>query len=184
MRRFAVLLSVVGLTVLGTVVLGAQPRAIAQEATPAGDEMMMEGITYEPVSFGLGIDLASPSDLFVARIGLDPGTGFPIDESDPSTGLLVVESGTFTVQVEGPVTVTRGATLGEAMAEAETTEELASASEAVAAGEAVTLEAGDAAYIPASINGEIRNDGEERAVGLAFLVVPAEGMMGAATPAP
>ena len=184
MRRFSVLLSVIGLMVLGTVFLGAQPGAIAQEATPAGDDMMMEGITYEPVSFGLGVDLASPSDLFVARIGFDPGMGFPINESDPSTGLLLVESGTITVQVDGPVTVTRGASISEAMMNAETPEELASAAEVVAAGEAVTLEAGDAAYIPASINGELRNDGEERAVGLAFLVVPADEMMGSATPAP
>jgi hypothetical protein len=34
------------------------------------------------------------------------------------------------------------------------------------------------------MTGEIRNEGKERAVGLAFLVVPPEGMMGEATPAP
>ena len=54
----------------------------------------------------------------------------------------------------------------------------------MAAGEAVTLEAGDAAYLPANMTGDIRNDGQDPAVALAFLVVPPEGMMGEATPAP
>jgi hypothetical protein len=97
---------------------------------------------------------------------------------------LLVESGTFTVQVNGPVSVTRGATLGEAMQSAETTGDLSAAAEAIAAGEAVTLEAGDAAYIPGNLIGEIRNDGQDRAVGLAFLVGPPEAMTGEATPAP
>lgn len=184
MRRFIVLLSMIAVMLIGPMALAAQPGAIAQEATPAADEMAPEGITFEPVAFALGVELVSPADLFVARIGLDPGMGFPLEESDPSSGLLVVESGTFTVQAEGPVTVTRGAGLAEAMGAAETTGDIASASEAFAAGEEVTLEAGDAAYIPASINGEIRNDGEERAVGLAFLVGPPEEMMAEATPAP
>ncbi|MBA2445034.1 MAG: cupredoxin domain-containing protein [Nocardioidaceae bacterium] len=184
MRRLTRLLSVVIVVLLGTVVLRTQPGAIAQEATPASsEEMMPEGITFEPVAFALGVEVASPADLFVARVGLDPGAGFPIEDSDPSAGILVVESGTFTVQVEGPVTVTRGAGLAEAMATAETTGDSSGASEAIAAGEAVTLAAGDAAYIPGSINGEIRNDGQERAVGLAFLVGPPEDMMAEATPA-
>lgn len=181
MRQFRVILSIVVVVLLGSLALRAQPVAVAQEATPSAD-MTMDGATFEPVSFALGVELASPSDLFVARIGLDPGAGFPLEESDPSMGILVVESGTFTVQVEGPVSVTRGAGLGEAMAAAESTGDLSAAAEAIAAGEAVMLEAGDAAYIPSSVNGEIRNDGQERAVGLAFLVGPAEGMTGEATP--
>jgi uncharacterized cupredoxin-like copper-binding protein len=183
MRQFAVLLSFVVVVLLGATTLGAQPRAIAQEATPAAEEMGPEGATFEPVTFALGVDLMSPADLFVARIGLESGTGFPIEESDPTLGLLLVESGAFTVQVEGPVTVTRGAGLSEAMAAAEASGDFSALMEAVAEGEAVTLEAGDAAYIPANVAGEIRNDGQERAVGLAFLVAPPEGMMGEATPA-
>jgi mannose-6-phosphate isomerase-like protein (cupin superfamily) len=46
------------------------------------------------------------------------------------------------------------------------------------------LEAGDAAYIPANVAGEIRNEGQVRAVRLAFLVLPPEAMTGEATPAP
>ena len=183
MRQFRVILSIVVVVLLGTLALRAQPVVVAQEGTPSAD-MAMEGTTFEPVSFAFGVELASPSDLVVARIGLDPGAGFPVEESDPSVGILLVESGTFTVQVEGPVSVTRGAGLGEAIAVAESTGDFSAAAEAIAEGEAVTLEAGDAAYIPGNINGEIRNDGQERAVGLGFLVVPSGGMMTEATPAP
>lgn len=183
MRRFSVYLSIVALMVLGIVALRVQPGAVAQEATPDAD-MAMEGTTYEPVSFALGVELASPSDVFLVRIGLAPGTGFPIEASDPAAGILLVESGTFTVQMDGPVRVTRGASVGEAMGAAESTGDLSAATEAIAAGDAVTLEVGDAAFIPGNITGEIRNDGQERAVGLAFTVGPSEGMMAAATPAP
>lgn len=179
MHRFTTLLSIVALMLLGSVALGARPHAVAQEATPATDEAMgEEGLTFEPVSFALGVEVQSPSDLFIARISMDPGAGFPIEESDPTAGILVVESGTFTVVVEGAMTVTRGATLGEAVAAAEATGDFSEASEAIPAGQEVTLEAGDAAYIPSSVNGEIRNDGNEPAVGLGFLVIPPEEMMG------
>ncbi len=182
MRRFTVFVSVVAVMLVGIVGLDPHPAAIAQEATPAAEEFMPEGITFEPVTFATGVDLMSPADVFVARIGLEAGSGFPIEDSDPSGGILLVESGTFTVQVEGPITVTRGAGLNEAMAAAEATGDFSALMETVADGEAVTLEAGDAAYIPGNVNGEIRNDGEEQAMGLAFLIAPAEGMMGEATP--
>jgi hypothetical protein len=53
--------------------------------------------------------------------------------------------------------------------------------ETAAAGEAVALEAGDAAYIPANSAGEIRNAGQDQAVALAFLVFP---LADEATPTP
>ena len=182
MGRFGLLVSVVAVVLLGIAALAAQPVAMAQEATPGAEEM--EGVTFEPVTFATGIDLPSPGDLFVARASLEPGAVVPIDASDPSLGFLLVESGTITVQVEGPMTVTRGAGLGEAMAAAETSGDLSGLMESIPEGESVTLEAGDAAYIPANSAGEFRNDGQERAVSLAFLVIPAEGMSGEATPAP
>jgi quercetin dioxygenase-like cupin family protein len=183
MRRFSVFLSIVAVMVLGTVTLRVQPAAVAQEATPS-EGMAPEGGTYEPVTFALGVDVPSPADFFVVRIGLEPGTGFPIEESDPAAGILLVESGTFTVHVNGPVSVTRGAELGAAMETAESTGDLGAAAEAIAAGEAVSVEAGDAAYIPVNLKGEIRNDGQERAVALVFLVGAQEDMMAEATPAP
>jgi quercetin dioxygenase-like cupin family protein len=183
MRRFSVFLSTFAVVLLGVVAVLVQSAAVAQEATPS-EGAAPEGGTYEPVTFALGVDLPSPADLFVVRIGLEPGTGFPIEEDDPAAGILLVESGTFTVQVNGPVSVTRGATLGEAMQTAESTGDLSAAAEAITAGEAVPLQAGDAAYVPGNVTGEIRNDGQERAVALVFLVGPPEGMTGEATPAP
>ena len=182
MRRFPMLLSLVALMLLGSVALGAQPPALAQEATPAADEAMGQE-AFTPVSFALGVELPSPADIFVARITLVPGQGFPLEESDPSSGMCLVEAGSVTVQADAPVSVTRGATLMESMMAAEESGDMSEAMEAIPAGEAVTLETGDAAYVPGSITGEIRNDGDEPAVCLAFVIGPSMGMM-AATPEP
>ena len=185
MRRFSVLLSVIVvvlLGVLGVLALQAKSVAVAQEATPAG--VKIGGVAFEPVAFATGIDLPSPGDLFVVRASLDPGGVVPIEESDPALGILVVESGTLTVQVAGPMMVTRGRGLGEAMATADATGDFSPLMESVAAGQAVTLQAGDAAYIPANVAGEIRNEGQERAERLAILVLPPEAMTSEATPAP
>jgi quercetin dioxygenase-like cupin family protein len=168
MRRFSVFLLIIAVMVLGIVAVRVQPAAIAQEATPAGEAMGFEGITFELVSLASDAEVASPSDLAVVRIGFDPGASLPGEENDPTVGIVLVESGTLTVQANGPLTVTRGATLGDAMATAEATGDFSTIMEAAAAGEAVTLEAGDAAYLPANIPGEIRNDGQEPAVALAF----------------
>jgi len=182
MRRLSVLFSLIFVMLLGGLATPAQPVAIAQEATPAA--VKIAGVTFEPVALATGIDLPSPGDLFVARAALDPGGVVPIEQGDPALGILLVESGTLTVQLEGPMTVTRGASLGEAMATADATGGVSALMESVPAGQAVTLAAGDAAYIPANVAGEIRNEGQEPAVRLAFLVLPPEAMVGAATPAP
>ena len=171
MRRFIVLLSICAVMLIGIGARHAQPVAIAQEPMP-------NGVTFEPVSFAFGITLANPFDLFVARIGLDPGARFPIEESDPSEGILLVESGTVTVQVEGPISVTRGGGLDAVIADAESIGDISAAMESIATGQAVTLVAGDSAYIPGNVAGEIRNEGPEPATGSAFLVVPSQGMMG------
>ena len=181
MRRFSVLLSVVVVVLLG-IAAWRQPVSIAQEATPAG--VKIGGVAFEPVALATGIDLPSPGDLFVARADLDPGGMVPIEKGDPALGILLVESGTLTVQLEGPMTVTRGAGLGEAMATADATGDFSAVMELVPAGQAVALAAGDAAYIPANVAGEIRNEGQERAVRLAILVLPPEDLVGEATPEP
>ena len=182
MRRFSVLLSVVVVVLLGIVASWRHPGAIAQEATPAGVEI--GDVTFQPVALATGLALPSPGDLLVARAALDPGGVVPIAASDPALGILLVESGTLTARLDGPMTVTRGTGLGEAMATAQATGDLGALMEVVAAGQTVTLEAGDAAYIPAHVAGEIRNEGQEPAVRLAILVLPPEDMTGDATPAP
>ena len=182
MRRLSVLLCLIVAVLLGVLALLGRPVAIAQEATPAG--VKIAGVTFEPVAFATGLDFPSPGDLFVARAALDPGGVVPIEKGDPALGILLVESGTLTVQLEGPMTVTRGAGLGEAMATAQATGDGSALMESVPAGQAVTLAAGDAAYISANMAGEIRNAGPERAVRLAILVLPPESLLGEATPAP
>jgi quercetin dioxygenase-like cupin family protein len=184
MRRLQRLLFVATLIMLGFVALPAQPAAVAQEATPAADAMMMEGITFEPVSLALGLEAPNPVDVFLARITLEPGVVLPSDENDPGVGVLVVESGAFTVQIEGPVTVTRAANMGDVLIAADASGDYSTVVETITAGEAVTLGAGDVVYIPANVGGEIRNEGEEPAVALGFLLNPHGEMIGAATPAP
>src|SRR3954454_16615653 len=102
MRRFPVLLSIAAMLVFGTLTLRMQPVAVAQDATPSAD-MAQEGITYEPVTFAQGVALPSSGDMFIVRIGLDPGARLPIDANDPTSGLLVVESGTLTINAAGPM---------------------------------------------------------------------------------
>ena len=184
MRRFGLLVSVVAMVLLGMLALHAQPVALAQEATPAAGEMPPEGVTFEPVTFAMGVEVPSPTDLAVFRISFEPGATETFDETDPGAGILLVESGTFTIQIEGPVSVTRGAGLGAAMATVEATGDMSGLTESIPAGQAVTLESGDAAFIPGFTAGEIRNEGQEPATGLGFLAFPSEGMTGEATPAP
>jgi quercetin dioxygenase-like cupin family protein len=184
MRRFGVrvLLPVAVVVLLGTVTSWWRPVASGQEATPAG--VRIGGVAFEPVAFAPGLDLPRPGDLFVGRATLEPGGVVPIAANDPALGILLVESGTLTVQAEGPMTVTRSTGLAEAMATAQAVGDFGALMESVAAGQAVTLAAGDAAYIPAHVAGEIRNESQEPAVRLAILVLPSEDMTGEATPGP
>jgi mannose-6-phosphate isomerase-like protein (cupin superfamily) len=181
MRQSSMLLSLV-VVFLGMITLPTQPIAIAQEATPAGVEI--GGVTFEPVGLATGIDLPHPGDVFVGRAVLAPGGVVPIAATDPALGILLVESGTLTVRIDGPMTVTRGAGVGESIATAQATQEFGTLLEVIPAGEGVTLAAGDAAYIPAQVAGEIRNEGQEPAVRLAILVLPSAVLTGVTTPTP
>jgi len=181
MHRFTVSLVVV-VMLLGGFVLPVQLVAIAQEATPAVEGFMPEGITFEPVAFATGLALPAPGDVAVSRIGFDPGTGFPIDEEDSTYALAVVESGALTIRLDRPLMVTRAGALATAMAEEAAGG--APANEEIAAGQEATLQAGDTALFPPDVGGEIGNDGQDRAVVLVVFVGPPEDMTGEATPAP
>jgi quercetin dioxygenase-like cupin family protein len=146
--------------------------------------MMQQGVTFTPLAFAFGTEVANPADLVLVRLSIDPDASLPLEASDPTGGMLYVESGTFTVQVDTELAVSRGAGMTNAMATAEAGGMFTPPTESVAAGEEVTLETGDAAYIPGSITGEIRNDGDEPAVGFAFLIGPPMGMMAEGTPQP
>jgi hypothetical protein len=140
-------------------------------------------VTFEPLALTSGVALPSPADLIAVRVTIDPGARVPSDPNDPSGGMLIVESGTFTIRVDAPWAVSRSGGLNAAIATAEATGTFTPSDEQIASGEEVTMTAGDAAYLPASTGGEIRNDGSDPAVALFVLVGPTEAMTGA-TPVP
>jgi quercetin dioxygenase-like cupin family protein len=172
MRRFSVLLSLVVVVLLGTMVLAAQPAAVAQEASPAAGVFSEGGITFEPLAFATALALPSTGELTVSRISLEPGSVLPIEEGDPSYALGIVESGELTVVQNGPMTITRAGALGEAVVASEEGESFAPATEEIVAGEEVTMGAGDAGLFPPNASGEIRNDGDEPTVVLVVFVGP------------
>lgn len=182
MRRFNMLLALIGVVLLGTLVLSAPPVVVAQEATPGAEEFMPEGITFEPLAFGAGLALPSTGELFMARVSFEPGTGFPIEEGDPAYALAVIESGELTVRQDSPLVVTRAEAIEAAMTEGE--EGSAPETEEIAAGQEVTVGAGDTVLFPPNAAGEIRNDSQERTVVLVAIVEPpaVEGTPAAGTP--
>jgi quercetin dioxygenase-like cupin family protein len=62
--------------------------------------------------------------------------------------------------------------------------DMASAVEEVAMGAEGTLQAGDVAYVPGGVSGEVRNAGQETTTVLLVLVAPSGTMMGEASPTP
>ena len=183
MRRFGVILSLVAV-LLGSVVIGAQPPAVAQEATPAAGEFMPEGISFEALALATELALPATGEISLTRISLEPGAGFPIEEGDPSHALAVIESGELTIRQESAFTVTRAGSLDAAMGEAEAGGAFAPETEEIAAGQEVTVSAGDAVHFPPDTSGEVRNDGQEPTVALVVFVGPpvTEGTPVAGTP--
>ena len=141
--------------------------AAAQEGTPPVDESA-SGVTFEPLGFGPTEEVpAAPAEFALSRAVIDPGAGFSRQGDIVALlSLLYVESGALTIQMDPSIEVTRAA---------------ASEHEEVAAGTAVTLEAGDSVVLSPNVAGEIRNDGDEPTVYLAAFVAPLEE--GGATPA-
>jgi hypothetical protein len=116
------------------------------------------------------------------RFTIDPGSTLPLQANDPTGGMLVVESGTFTVRLQTDWAESCKGQMASAFTTTEATGVFSPSGEPVARGDEVTMAAGDA-YIPGSINGEIRNDGTEPAIGLVMLVGPTSAMTGR-TPTP
>ena len=169
MPRIDKLRTLVVVMVLGVMAVVAQPVAEAQEASPAAGVFTEGGITFEPLAFATALALPSTGELSVSRLSLEPGSALPIEEGDPSYALGFVESGELTVVQNGPMTVTRAGALGEAVVASEEDGSFAPATEEIAAGEEVTLGAGDAGLFPPNASGEIRNDGDEPTVVLVVL---------------
>jgi hypothetical protein len=181
MRRVVAVVSVVALMLLGGLVLGSPPGVVAQDPTPDTNGMMEEGVAFVPVGFAEGATLTSPADLIVVRVTIDPGAVSSFAEDDPTGGLLIVESGAFTVGVEQDWTVSRGTAVQQMIESAGG--DVPNFMEAIAAGEETTMTVGDTAFIPGSVAGEIRNDGQEPAIGLLVLAVPEGTLAGMGAPA-
>lgn len=185
MRRSASFLAVFALMLLSFAVLLSPNLVMAQDATPgAGPPPAEEGVTFTPLGFASGVALPSQGDLILVDLAMEPGAVSTFLESDPTGGMLYVEAGEFTVvNRTSTLTVTRGLAMQEAMAAGSMDD--SSFIETIAAGQETTLAEGDVVYVPGSIAGELRNDGDDVAEGTIFLVAPG-GTLGApeGTPAP
>ena len=186
MRRFSVVLSLVAVMLLGFVAFGVPPAALAQEATPAAEGFTEEGVTFEPLALATELTFPATGELSISRVSFDPGAGFPIDEGDPSYALAVIESGELTVRQDGPLVVMRAGELATAIGEEMAGGAFTPATEEIAAGQEVTLAAGDTVLFPPDVGGEIRNDSQVRTVVLVAFVGPpvTEGTPTAGTPTP
>jgi hypothetical protein len=180
MRHAFRLLSLLLLLALGVPGVAA---VRAQDATPPADMSAPEGVTFTPLGVAPGVALPSPVDLTVARMTLAPGAGFPLEPSDPEGALLVMEAGAMTIRVaDVGWAISRGAAMQQAMATPSAEPTIAGVLEQVAMGTEATLRAGDMAYVPGSIAGEVRNDGAEPATALLVLTDPPGTLLGQGTP--
>ena len=165
MRRILLTAPLIFALVLGLVFSGLAPTARAQDdATPTADEDedAPEGVTFELLGYGLGSELGTESDVVLTRIIFEPGAALPLLEEDPEPGLLVTEEGTLTILMENATL--NVLSIADGSFEAEEIE----------AGVEYELEPGFSVVIPGNESGEIRNDTDEEAVGLAAITVPAE----------
>ncbi len=184
MHRSSAFLSLMVVVLFGTLALHTQPVAIAQEATPGAGGFTEGGITFEPLAFSAEVTLPESNEFSISRVSFDPGAGFPIEEGDPTYGLAVIESGELTVRPDGPLMVTRAGALAAAISAEMAGGTPTPASEEIAAGQEVTLAAGDSVLFPPNVGGEVRNDAEVRTVVLVAFVGPPvpEGTPEAGTP--
>ena len=175
MRRLSILVLVIAAVLAGWVALGRPAvGTVAQEGTPAAEEMLPPGVAAAFLAGGPIAELPQrPGYLVLVRLTVEPGAVLPADPNDPTFALIYVESGTLTVRAEAALPIAR-ATPG---AEFPVEEELA-------AGTELTLGPGDSFVVPPNVHGELRNDGAAPAVLLMGLAVPAEAGAPAGTPMP
>jgi uncharacterized cupin superfamily protein len=153
--------------------IGATVHASAQDATPPSEATAPgDGVSFMPIGGADGVTVPSPAMFLAVRVQMEAGATAPLVAGNASSGLFMVEAGTFMVQIDAPWNVTRSASAGGQL-------------ETPAAGDLVQLKAGDVAFVPADAAGELRNDEDLPAVGVIFLVAPASAESAvAATPEP
>jgi hypothetical protein len=141
---------------LGCLTVGSV--ATAQEGSPPpGGFEIAPGVTAEALAFAPGSQVPS-----LYRLTFAPGVTYQA-QSAPEISLGYLESGTLSLTVDAPVTVTR-----------------TDAAEIIPAGTDFTLSAGEYLVLPLLASGEVRNEGTEAASLLVASITPA---MPAATPA-
>jgi hypothetical protein len=126
------------------------------------------------VTYATALDLPSPGDLIMVRVVLAPGAHLPLDAADPTGGILLTESGTFTIEAQSPFEVSRAMTPVGAFATAKDTAmgEHIPQHDAIVDGRTVHLAPGDAADLPGYLHADIRNDSDQPASGLMIMIVP------------
>jgi quercetin dioxygenase-like cupin family protein len=149
----------------------------AAEATPGADEEEPEGLTFEPLAFGVVEQLPpGPAGIAIARVTIAPGATIP---EHPQVGVEVghSEAGSFTFRTaEGPaIQVVRG------VAELASPDAVPTMEEA-GPGQEVTVSAGDAFFVPIGSVFSGEAGGDTDAVALLAVVQPLGEM--AATPEP
>lgn len=173
MRRCIICLSVAFVVLLGiAATMGRSTTAQEASATPGpGEFELAPGQIGRFLTTGLVAEPPEgPLELGLLRVTSEPGSVFAGGADDPSAGLILVESGSLTARLDGPVTITR--TTG---------------TEQIPAGTEFTLGPGESLISPPFIDGEYRNDGQETAITLIAFVAPVEEVAAkpmAGTPTP
>lgn len=173
MRRFAV---VVAFALMGVGSVGGLSghHALAQDATPAA-QSDMAGIAYLPLGYIPAVAMPDSVDTEVARGTLEPGAGFSFTPDDPAAAILIMESGEITVTVEDASwTISRGAAVTAVLTGTPAASGATDVVEVVGAGETATFSAGDIAYVPGNVTGELHNAGDEQAVTLLITYLPSD----------
>lgn len=161
MRRASLPLALVAIVLVGVLLTGRLPvhGVRAQDATPSAD-LLPPGVNAHLLAFGFAPSLPAPADLVLMRFTLQPGAVLPSDPNDPSLGLVYVESGSVTLQLDAPLHITRAAMV----AMLATPNAAFSGPEQVAANARGTLNMGDSVVGPPNVGGEVRNTGSGPAV--------------------
>jgi quercetin dioxygenase-like cupin family protein len=181
MRRFTILISALGIVLIGLLAVGFTSIGQAQQSTPAAGGAA--AITTEVLG-RVPSELAPGQALALMRVTIAPGAS-AAPHTHPGETLAHLASGTlqFTLH-EGAAQLVR-AVDGAAAAATPT------AMESIAVGDEITLNAGDTIYYDAAVVQSERNDGAEDAV---LLLANLRGVdeparlshetMAASTPAP
>jgi mannose-6-phosphate isomerase-like protein (cupin superfamily) len=131
----------------------------AQEATPAAEGGMPEGLGFTVLS-SVTLDDAPPAPIVLNlwRATMEPGASIPIS-SFPYPSVFYVEAGPVVCPGSGPrFLIRKDGTVRDV------------------GDETVTVQPGESFYIPANVPDGARNDGTELHVSLGVDLIPAEGM--------